>query len=51
MKRLPFWTRALGHRLISAHPDSYGGEFDEGEIVGVVLLEAGGDGAEVFDLC
>ena len=27
------------------------GEFDEGEIVGVVLLVAGRDGAEVFDPC
>ena len=26
------------------------GKFDEGEVVGVVLLEAGGDGSEVFDL-
>src|SRR5579875_787833 len=32
------------------HPDFGGGEFDEGEVVGVVLLEACGDGSEVFDL-
>ena len=33
-----------------AHPDSGGGEFDEGEIVGVVLFEARCDGPEVFEL-
>ena len=40
----------LGHRLISSHPDSGGGEFDEGEVVGVVLFVAGGDGPEVLEL-
>ena len=43
-------TIGLGHRLISTHPDFGCGEFDEGEVVGVVLFEAGGDGSEVFDL-
>src|SRR5580698_5104600 len=33
-----------------SHPDSYCGEFDEGEVVGVVFFEAGGDGSEVFEL-
>src|SRR4051812_36627596 len=40
----------LGHRLISAHPDSCGCEFDECEIVGGVLLVPGGDGSEVLEL-
>jgi len=33
-----------------SHPDSYCGEFDEGEVVGVVFFEAGGLGSEVFEL-
>jgi len=32
------------------HPDPWGGEFDQGEIVGVVLFEAGRDGPGVFEL-
>ena len=43
-------TVMLGHQLISAHPDACGGELDEGEVVGVVLFVAGGDGAEVLEL-
>ena len=39
-----------GHRLIMAQPDADGGELDEGEIVGGVLLVPGGDGAEVLEL-
>ena len=42
--------QSLGHRLISAHPDSCGCEFDECEIVGGVLLVAGRDGSEVLEL-
>src|SRR5215213_7857204 len=42
--------RPLGHRLISAHPDSCGCEFDECEIVGGVLLVPGRDGSEVLEL-
>ena len=34
---------SLGHRLINAQPDASGGEFDEGEEVGVVFLVSGGD--------
>ena len=41
---------SLGHRLISAHPDSCGCEFDECEIVGGVLLVPGRDGSEVLEL-
>ena len=41
---------ALGDRLIKPHPDSRRGEFDEGEVVGVVLFVARGDGPEVFEL-
>jgi uncharacterized membrane protein len=41
---------SLGHRLIKAHPDSYGGEFDESKVVGVMFLEAGCDGSEMLDL-
>lgn len=40
----------LGHRLISSHPDSYGCEFNESKVVGVMLFVAGCDGSEVFDL-
>src|SRR5829696_5373332 len=40
----------LGHRLISAHPDSCGCEFDECEVVGGVLLVPGRDGSEVLEL-
>lgn len=40
----------LGDRLIKPHPNSRGGEFDEGEVVGVVLFVARGDGPEVFEL-
>src|SRR5215212_8687590 len=32
------------------HPDLESGELDEGEIIGVVLLEASGDGSEVLEL-
>ena len=39
------WTRSPTHK---PHPDSRGGQFDESEIVGVVLFEAGGDGSEVL---
>src|SRR3954471_20332277 len=41
---------SLGHRLISAHPDSCSCEFDEAEVVGGVLLVAGRDGPEVLEL-
>ena len=40
----------LGHRLISSHPDSYGCEFNESKVVGVMFFIAGCDGSEVFDL-
>src|SRR5271155_173045 len=41
---------ALGHRLIRAHPNSGGCEFDESEVVGVMLFEASGDGTEMLKL-
>ena len=41
---------ALDHLLISSHPDTDGGELDEGEVIGGVLLVAGGDGPEVLEL-
>jgi hypothetical protein len=40
---LPIWNAALGRRLINAQPDASGGEFDEGEEVGVVFLISGGN--------
>src|SRR3954447_19989996 len=43
-------TVMLRHRLISAHPNSRGSEFHEGEVVGIVLFEAGCHGAEVLEL-
>ncbi len=39
-------TRSPTHK---PHPDSYGCELDEGEVVGVVLFIARGDGPEVFE--
>ena len=44
-----FADHALG-TTHKPHPDSRGGQFDEGEIVGVVLFEACGNGAEVLQL-
>src|SRR3954465_14095723 len=46
----PTLPPGLGHRLISAHPDSCSCEFDECEIVGGVLLVPGRDGSEVLEL-
>lgn len=43
-------TDSLCHRLIIAHPDSDGDEFDGGEEVAGVLFISGGDGSVVFDL-
>jgi hypothetical protein len=31
----------LGHRLIMPDPDTDGGEFDEGEVIGVMLFRSG----------
>ncbi len=39
-------TRSPTHK---SHPNSYCGELDEGEVVGVVLFIARGDGSEVFE--
>jgi hypothetical protein len=41
--------RILGHRLIKAHPDSKGSEFDAGEEVIGRFVVARGYGAVVFD--
>src|SRR5262245_31578760 len=38
----------LGHRLIEPHPNSGGGEFDESEIIGVILFEPRCDGPEML---
>ena len=48
----PFSAAALtlGDRLINPYPDSRSGEFDEGEVVGVVLFVARCDALEVFEL-
>jgi len=40
----------LGHRLIKPHPDSRCGQFDESEIVGIVLFETCRDSTEVLQL-
>jgi hypothetical protein len=40
-------TRSPTHK---PHPDTCGDEFDDGEIVGVVLFETRGDGPEMLDL-
>src|ERR1700724_1421482 len=40
-------TRSPTHK---SHPDTCSDEFDDGEVVGVVFFEAGGDGSEMFDL-
>ena len=42
-------SRVLGHGLITAQPQSNGGEFDHGEIVGGTLFIARGDASEMTD--
>src|ERR1051326_4342818 len=46
MPKKPY-SRSPTHK---AHPDTSGGELDDGKVVGVVLFEACSDGSEMLEL-
>src|SRR6185437_8889932 len=46
-ERLRIPIRSPTHK---SHPDTGGGKFDEGEVVGIVFFETGGDGSKMLDL-
>lgn len=41
--------KKLGHGLINAQPNPYGGQLYHREVIGGMLFEARGDAPEVFD--
>lgn len=46
---MDFKLRSLGHGLINAQPNAYGGQFYHGEVVGGMFFDARGDTPEVLD--